>query len=95
MLEEIKNILSKNGIRELKLSCLIDLGNDIDDDEDEIPIVADTIELVGNDVYVYDSRDEDEDGVIDPYWKLSELDEKVWKDTLFNIKKTLNLENFA
>lgn len=93
MLEEIKNILSKNGISRLNLSYLIDLGNDIDDDEDEIPIVADTIELVGNDVYVYDSRDEDEDGVIDPYWKLSELDEKVWKDTLFNIKKTLNLEN--
>lgn len=95
MLEEIKNILSENDISKLKLSCLIDLGNDIDDDEDEIPIVADTIELVGNDVYVYDSRDEDGDGVIDPYWKLSELDEKVWEDTLFNIKKTLNLENPA
>lgn len=92
--DSIRELLSKNKLEKIKLSTLIDLGDypkENNDDNDETPIVANTVEIIdGNNMIVYDDRDEDENGVICPIWNLDDMNESQMKEVMSNLLYTLD-----
>lgn len=95
MEKKIKELLEKNGLTKVKLLSLIDLGNALDADLEEYPIVADIVEIRDGDVYIYDEADEDENGVIEPIFKVSELKEfmpNTTNDLFWVLNETLEIK---
>lgn len=95
MEKKIKELLEKKGLTRVKLLSLIDLGNALDADLEEYPIVADVVEIRDGDVYIYDEADEDENGVIEPIFKVSELKEfmpNTTNDLFWVLNETLEIK---
>ena len=95
MEKKIKELLEKNGLTKVKLLSLIDLGNALDADLEEYPIVADIVEIRDGDVYIYDEADEDENGVVEPIFKVSELKEfmpNTTNDLFWVLNETLEIK---
>ena len=95
MEKKIKELLEKKGLTRVKLLSLIDLGNALDADLEEYPIVADIVEIRDGDVYIYDEADEDENGVVEPIFKVSELKEfmpNTTNDLFWVLNETLEIK---
>lgn len=95
MEKKIKELLEKKGLTRVKLLSLIDLGNALDADLEEYPIVADVVEIRDGDVYIYDEADEDENGVVEPIFKVSELKEfmpNTTNDLFWVLNETLEIK---
>ena len=86
---EIKELFKVNEIRKLRLENLVDLGCEIDEGGDDEPIVANVIEIKDGDILLYDERDTDEQGVINPVWNLKDLADRVKSGALWSMKETL------
>ena len=91
MEKEIIDLMLSNGLNKIKLFDLIDMGNGLDDDLEEYPIVADVIEIRDNVVYIYDEADEDANGVIEPLYRLSDLSDSIKKDVRWALIETLGI----
>ena len=90
MEELIKRILCEQGLDKITLSSLIDFGDEIDDDGDVISIVANTIGIdEDGKVILYDKRDEDENGVIEPIVFFNTLDIEMQNQVMFSLEYTL------
>ena len=86
----IKRILGEHGLDKIKLITLIDLGDEVDEDGEALPIIANTIEIDENgNVMVYDDRNEDENGIIEPIWFVKALDANLQNEVMFNLEYTL------
>lgn len=95
MEKKIKDLLEKKGLTKVKLLSLIDLGNALDADLEEYPIVADVVEITYDGVYIYDEADEDSNGVIEPIFKVSELEKSMpnaVNDLFWVLNKTLEIK---
>ena len=56
----------------------------------ETEIIANTIEIDENgNVMVYDDRNEDENGIIEPIWFVKALDANLQNEVMFNLEYTL------
>lgn len=90
MEELIKRILCEHDLDKITLSSLIDFGDEIDDDGDVISIVANTIGIDEEGrVILYDDRDEDENGVIEPIVFFNTLDIEMQNKVMFSLEYTL------
>lgn len=94
MEKEIIDLMKSNNLKKINLISLIDLGNALDADLEEYPIIADVIEIRDNNVYIYDSSNEDNNGDIEPIYKLSDLPKYIIDDVFCVLKDTLIIKTF-
>lgn len=94
-MDEIKKLIRKCGSDKVKLLVLIDLGDELDDDLEAYPIVADVMEIIDDDVFIYDECHEDENGIVDAMFKtnLGDLSQDIQKSAKFALKYTLSIIN--
>lgn len=93
MVNKIIDLMRKNCLSKIKLNTLLDLGNELDDNLDEIPIVANTLEIWNGILCCYDDNDVDEHDRVYPSYMVKDLDEYEQLDLYFALKKTLNINN--
>lgn len=91
LIGDVINLMSSNGLSKVFLFSLIDLGDGLDVDLESYPIVADAIEVIDGEVYIYDQSDEDENGKIELKYKLSDLPNGVIKDVRWVLSETLGI----
>ena len=94
-MDEIKKLIRKCGSDKVKLLVLIDLGDGLDDDLEAYPIVADVMEIIDDDVFIYDECYEDENGIVDAMFKtnLGDLSQDIQKSAKFALEYTLSIIN--
>ena len=88
--DKIFDIMRSRKINKIHLDFLIDLGDDCYDGE-IIPITCNTIELDDDEIIIYDSNMENEDGSVDDWDKycFENLDEGQQKQILWSLKSTI------
>jgi len=94
-MDEIKKLIRKSGSNKVKLLVLIDLGDGLDYDLETYPIVADVMEIIDGDVFIYDECHEDENGIVDAMFKtnLGDLSQDIQKSAKFALEYTLSIIN--
>ena len=87
--DKIFDMMRSRKVNKIHLNYLIDLGDECYDGE-IIPITCDTIELDDDEIIIYDSSMENEDGSVDDWdkYRFESLDEGQQKEILWSLKST-------
>lgn len=91
MEKEIINIMTSRGLNKIHLNYLIDLGDYIDCEGEVFAITCDTLTIKDNQVIIFDSNNENEDGSVDneDIYYFNKLNKEVQKQAFWCLEETL------
>jgi len=84
--KEIIALLNSKNLTKMGFGHNVEIESEFDEDGDEIVTIVNAVEITPTGLVAYDVIDIDEDGSIDPLWKVSELPEDTQEEILWALE---------